>query len=855
MLEKLDDVKMATRSLAVTSLVLGAVALLLGACGSEVGQGSLAQPVDDGGLILPADARSGADTVVPADTTAPADGTTTGLPVGSPCAQDAECQAGWCLPTADGWRCPQTCAVQACSPDETCLLLTHPDGLVGRVCAARDVTLCQPCTSHADCNLIPDGLQLNRCVDLGDVGRFCGVACGETLPACPDGYACGVDGQCRPESKQCERCTALSVASGAHTTCHVSGAPEACQGTRSCTADGLTACWAPGGGEETCNGQDDDCDGLTDEDVIALCGPWACAGEAGCKTSCAGAADCAPGYGCDPSTGTCAPTGENGAVCEDAGQCDSGYCANGHCCAGPDASCCAEDADCAALDEAPVCAAHGPDGCSGTQVVGRCVDAACAAETVATPAGCENAPCLAGECGADGVFHVPSRCDDVGACVPAGPDVDCDDHDPCTLDDCTVATGCGSTPYTGQTQSSCYGFDPATRGRGACHDGVLRCEGGAATDCLDDQGPTDEVCNGVDDDCDDATDEGTGYQCAPYRCGGTEGCRTSCASSADCIPSAFCDDAGHCQFAGHDGEPCSGPDECESGYCANGFCCASGMCCGDDGACASLDTEACASATAAGCAGTRTLGACDAGTHQCVATTVADPAVCSGTACAGAACVGDTLTTGSRCDEAGACVPNADATDCSPFACLDASCGTGCGANDDCVDGAACVQGACVGATPNGDACTSDAQCVSEHCDNGYCCDSGVCCAASSDCGALDEAPVCDDPGSCAGSQAVGICGVDHRCWTTTVSAPAGCEGRTCGDAECRNLSGGSFILEGVRRRLCNGAGACVSVDRDCRSYNDGGFCSNNSATFAWCAGCSPNRSTCVDLSDPCSCE
>jgi len=841
--------RLGARPCAVASLALGAAVLALGCGGDEAGQGSLSQGDSGGGLQL-TDVSS-ADTA-PRDTASAPDGTTTGLPAGAPCDADSECAAGWCLPTAEGWRCPQTCAVQACPPDLTCLLLTHDDGLVARVCAERDVTLCQPCTSHGDCNLIPDGLTLNRCVDLGDAGRFCGLVCGDDLPECPAGYLCN-DGQCRPESGACEHCTPLSIMTGASTTCTAFGAPEACQGTRSCIADGLSACEAPGTGDEVCNGVDDDCDGDTDEDPVALCGAWACAGVAGCRTSCEGPTDCAPGYGCDG--GTCAPNGSNGAVCEDASDCQSAYCENGHCCDGPSAVCCAEDADCAGLDQAPVCDAHGPDGCSGSQVVGRCEDAVCVTDTVPTNEGCVNAPCKDPVCADDGVFHVPHRCDEGGTCVPAGADVDCDDDDPCTLDDCSVVNGCGHAPLTGQTQTTCYSHDPETRGVGACQDGALSCIGGAPSACVGEVGPVDDVCNGVDDDCDGVTDEATYGECAPYVCGGGIGCQTSCSAVVGCGPGAFCADGGECRFVGLPGAPCDTPSQCQSGYCNNGFCCASGTCCGGDEACALFAAEDCATAASGGCSGTRTSGSCNETTHQCDVMTVVDPTVCAGAACAGPVCMGDLVTSGSTCDSAGACVSNPDPEGCGAFTCDGGACVTGCAGDAACIDGATCVNGACVGATADGEACTRSAQCVSGHCENGFCCAEGLCCGSTSDCSVLDEPPFCDDADSCSGSQVVGVCGEGHRCEIETVPRASACAGVACGEAECRNLVGGGGVLEGIRRRLCDEGGACVTVERDCRDYGGFSACANNSSWFGWCSNCSPNRSTCVDLSEPCSCE
>ena len=59
----------------------------------------------------------------------------------------------------------------------------------------------------------------------------------------------------------------------------------------------------------------------------------------------------------------------------------------------------------------------------------------------------------------------------------------------------------------GETKS-CYSGDPATKGKGGCREGVVRClaDGSWSTTCEGETGPQPEVCNGVDDDCDGKVD-------------------------------------------------------------------------------------------------------------------------------------------------------------------------------------------------------------------------------------------------------------------------------------------------------------------------------------------------------------
>ena len=53
----------------------------------------------------------------------------------------------------------------------------------------------------------------------------------------------------------------------------------------------------------------------------------------------------------------------------------------------------------------------------------------------------------------------------------------------------------------------CYDALPSTEGVGECRGGVQACDGGEFGRCVDQVLPTDEICNGLDDDCDGMVDE------------------------------------------------------------------------------------------------------------------------------------------------------------------------------------------------------------------------------------------------------------------------------------------------------------------------------------------------------------
>jgi len=59
----------------------------------------------------------------------------------------------------------------------------------------------------------------------------------------------------------------------------------------------------------------------------------------------------------------------------------------------------------------------------------------------------------------------------------------------------------------GPLERACYNGPADTRGVGACRDGYERCEDGSFTSCVDQVLPLGEVCNGVDDNCNGVIDE------------------------------------------------------------------------------------------------------------------------------------------------------------------------------------------------------------------------------------------------------------------------------------------------------------------------------------------------------------
>ena len=231
-----------------------------------------------------------------------------------PCEVPDDCLSGYCVPSADGLVCTEFC-VSECPAGWACAFVSQGGSDPQFICVQRSLNLCRPCMGHADCVSV-QGAVKDFCVSYGAIaGSYCGIGCFEHSD-CPTGYQCadvdiGDDEtafQCVPMASVdnpeglCS-CSQHAIQQGAETTCQNVTPDGTCAGIRNCKLDGSTACNAPAPEPEVCDGQDNDCDGLTDEELTGT--PCVLQGDFGVcvgETLCDGGAIICQGEGAQAET-------------------------------------------------------------------------------------------------------------------------------------------------------------------------------------------------------------------------------------------------------------------------------------------------------------------------------------------------------------------------------------------------------------------------------------------------------------------------------------------------------------------------------------------------------------------------
>jgi len=382
--------------------------------------------------------------------------------LGDECKTDDECDDGICIKGPDGKVCSMPCG-QACPPGWICKPKIDYVDVGGYVCVPLKDKTCLPCVSDSDCG----GLE-ERCLDIEDEGKFCSRKCNLSYP-CPEGFECNTlddqQDQCYPETGSCICSGALY---GATQACARKNSFGECQGTTECPgAGGWTACSALEPKADICDGVDNDCDGHIDENLNGtLCqianeygtcdGAMYCHGVDGMACN---AATPAP-EACDATDNDCdGYIDEIGAI-----NCTVYY---------KD-----EDNDGLGTPQSPKCLCS-PEGKYTTTKAGDCND------FNAFVSGAQEEICNLVDDDCDGVIDPPNA----KGCATYYKDVDGDGHG-------ALETGLCLCQPTGYYKVQ-TGDD--------CDDGSWAIQPGGT-----------EVCNGVDDDCDDVIDEPGALFCTPY---------------------------------------------------------------------------------------------------------------------------------------------------------------------------------------------------------------------------------------------------------------------------------------------------------------------------------------------------
>jgi hypothetical protein len=192
------------------------------------------------------------------------------------CNDNDDCPNGYCIEGPFGKVCTVSC-VNLCPPGWSCqpIDLGGPD--TEYICVPDYFDLCEPCIKSEDCGAASD-----YCIPVGSEGTFCGLSCTADND-CPEGYGCNGISVGNTTIKQClpvtGSCSCNLANTGLVKNCKLENNDGACPGQMVCLGlDGWSDCDAADPAPETCDGFDNDCDGLvdngfpdTDKDYIADC--------------------------------------------------------------------------------------------------------------------------------------------------------------------------------------------------------------------------------------------------------------------------------------------------------------------------------------------------------------------------------------------------------------------------------------------------------------------------------------------------------------------------------------------------------------------------------------------------------
>ena len=783
---------------------------------------------------------------------------------GGGCEATQDCPWGFScqeVPTVDGiltWQCMADAGVCPCTPRSVELSLWTPceiandegscsgkrfcieDGLAPCNAAVPAPETCNGmddnCDGDADEPQLLDGKLLELCDDenactedlcTGEAGcTHTNLTQGE----CVDGDSCTVGDHCEEG-----QCTGLPIACDDGNPC----TDDLCDGLGGCAAEFNTApcddldpcsvndtCAAGecAGFQVDCSCQTDlDCEAFEDNDLCngtLVCDtaklPYQCVVNEATLVSCPEPQEmdaiCLVAA-CDAQTGACSMEANNeGFACDDGDACTVGdKCLFGVCEAGVAALCndgnpCTEDS----------CF---PDvGCVHTDTDDECND---------------GNPCTIGDLCVQ------------GECIGAG-QMECDDSNSCTDDNCDPGVGCVHTPNQTECddQNQCTELDLCLGGS---------CVGSGAVDCNDGNPCTSDIClpdkgctyTALEGGCSDGNPCTVNDYCDAGLC--VSGVTLVCDDANPCTEDA-CTPDGICEYVPNQ-DPCDDGNECTSGdVCANGTCTGPQLVdCDDDNPCTK---ESCKPAV--GCKTDMLSGPCEDGDSCTI-----------GEQCVNGDCIGGNIVscddenpcTDDSCNDTGQCVHAANQAPCDDNDkctlgdhCEDGVCSTA--GVEDCSDSNACTDDSCdpelgcvvtMNTAPcdDGDVCT-----LGDHCQLGQCISSGTLnCNDSNDCTNdgcdpdvgcefMPNADPCDDGNECS---------LGDHCqegWCVADSYLSCSDDNPCTDDACDGILG---CVHQNNEAPCSDGNECT----------DGDICAGGVCTAGDVLTCDDENSCTADTCDP----
>ena len=180
-------------------------------------------------------------------------------PFGESCSAHSECLSGFCIVSDGEGLCTDTCLGESCPQGWGCVASSGTGPDIEYLCSPIRARLCKACARDSDC-------PLGRCVNL-DGQAVCAQDC-ELDADCSGEYVCAdVDTvgarQCIPKSRSC---ACRRSDEGAQRVCERGSDVGVCYGRQRCDPEiGWSTCDAPTPTREVCNLIDDDCNGITDD--------------------------------------------------------------------------------------------------------------------------------------------------------------------------------------------------------------------------------------------------------------------------------------------------------------------------------------------------------------------------------------------------------------------------------------------------------------------------------------------------------------------------------------------------------------------------------------------------------------